>query len=562
MKETLIFVLTICLVLFILFVKGLWDDRKQRRYFKRKLYEEYGKIPERTYKPERFARIDSYFNAHPKVGQLDDITWNDLNMDALFQRMNMTLSAAGEEYLYYLLRTPGTSEEQLTDLEEIVSYFADHEDERVKIQLLMRELGGTGNYSLYDYLEHLDTLEKRNNTRIILTDLLLLVSLIVCGSYMTQGLLLVCGLAIYQIITYFKTKKEIEPYVISFVYVQRLLRVCDKLVKQPVSVCRKEWEEIKAASAKLSKLKKSAYWILSGSGKLTGSGNPLEILMDYVNMVFHIDIMMFHRMLDALNQHREEVDHLVGQVGRLDAAISIGSFRESLANGWCKPRFVTPDSPALSLQEGYHPLLEAPVKNSIQAVKGVLVTGSNASGKSTFLKTVAVNAVMAQTIYTCAADSYCAPFFRICSSMALRDDMETGESYYIVEINALKRILESTGEVPVLCFVDEVLRGTNTVERIAASTQILKSLSGKQFLCFAATHDVELTGLLNEYYHNYHFTEELIDGAMYFSYELLEGKALTRNAIRLLEIIGYEKDLILAANRMAEQFEETGVWNI
>lgn len=88
---------------------------------------------------------------------------------------------------------------------------------------------------------------------------------------------------------------------------------------------------------------------------------------------------------------------------------------------------------------------------------------------------VAVNAVLAQTIHTCTAESYHAPVFRIFSSMALRDSIQNGESYYIVEIRSLKRILDAaqTETVPVLSFVDEVLRGTNTVERIAAATQII-----------------------------------------------------------------------------------------
>ena len=92
-----------------------------------------------------------------------------------------------------------------------------------------------------------------------------------------------------------------------------------------------------------------------------------------------------------------------------------------------------------------------------------------------------------------------------------RQDLESGESYYIVEIGALKRILDVTAvkTPPVLCFVDEVLRGTNTVERIAASTQILKSLSRENVTCFAATHDIELTRLLQEEYDNYHFEEQV-----------------------------------------------------
>ena len=122
-------------------------------------------------------------------------------------------------------------------------------------------------------------------------------------------------------------------------------------------------------------------------------------------------------------------------------------------------------------------LITKPVKNSIQARKGVLLTGSNASGKSTFLKMVAVQAILAQTVYTCLAKEYEADTFVIASSMSLRDNLESGESYYIVEIKSIKRILDLTSQetYPVLCFVDEVLRGTNTVERIAASSRILQS---------------------------------------------------------------------------------------
>lgn len=210
----------------------------------------------------------------------------------------------------------------------------------------------------------------------------------------------------------------------------------------------------------------------------------------------------------------------------------------------------------------YHPLLEKPVKNSILTEKGVLLTGSNASGKSTFLKTVAVNAILAQTVHTCMADSYSAGLYRIMSSMALRDNLSGGDSYYIVEIKSLKRILNQIEEkgTTVLCFVDEVLRGTNTVERIAASTQILKSLSRANVLCFAATHDIELTHLLEKYYNNYHFEEEIIDNDVVFHYQLLKGRATTRNAIKLLGVMGYEKEIIREAEKMAEDFLRSGNW--
>ena len=100
------------------------------------------------------------------------------------------------------------------------------------------------------------------------------------------------------------------------------------------------------------------------------------------------------------------------------------------------------------------------------------------------------------------------------------------------------------------------------MKRIAASTQILKSLSGSGILCFAATHDIELTGLLDAEYENYHFEEDVRDGDVYFNYRLQAGKATTRNAIKLLELMGYDRDIIARASAQAAHFMSEGVWEV
>ena len=108
--------------------------------------------------------------------------------------------------------------------------------------------------------------------------------------------------------------------------------------------------------------------------------------------------------------------------------------------------------------------------------------------------------------------------------------------------------------------VDEVLRGTNTVERIAASTQILRQMSRMGILCLAATHDGELTKTLEEEFDNYHFEEELIRGDVRFSYQLLPGKAESSNAIRLLEELGYSPQVTEGARKMIEEYRKQGEW--
>ena len=149
--------------------------------------------------------------------------------------------------------------------------------------------------------------------------------------------------------------------------------------------------------------------------------------------------------------------------------------------------------------------------------------------------------------------------------MALKDNLMGSESYYMVEIKSLKRIMDAAAaghEYPVLCFIDEVLRGTNTIERIAASSQILKGLSCSDTICFAATHDIELTGMLESFYSNYHFTEEITDNDVKFNYRLMEGRATSRNAIKLLGLLGYDESIIRQASGAARHFEETGEWTL
>lgn len=193
---------------------------------------------------------------------------------------------------------------------------------------------------------------------------------------------------------------------------------------------------------------------------------------------------------------------IIETMGYIEAMISIGAYRSSL------PDYTLPEfgQKGLCARKLYHPLIKDPVANSVTLTKGMLLTGSNASGKSTFLKTVALSQILAQTIYTVPADSYQTDFYAVYTSMALRDDLATSSSYFMVEIKSLKRIIDAGKEKkhPVMCFVDEVLRGTNTVERIAASTEILKSLAEDHIFSFAATHDVELTKLLEDAYENYH----------------------------------------------------------
>lgn len=556
--EYVVFSALILAFLVVIFIMGMLDERRAKKKFREKLEKDYGKPSDKQYMDGRLSTISGYYKK--TMGEtaffIDDITWNDLDMDRLYQAMDYTFSAAGEEVLYKTLRCPCMEEAPLKEREEKINYFRENKEKRINVQLLFAAIGKTGKYSIVDYIDYLDNLEEEKLTKHVVILIAMAASLM--GMFLSPalGLTAFCALLAINIMLYFPSQKRIAPYLTTFAYLLRVIKAIEKLDKCKVPVFDKEMKELKRLKKETKAFAKGSFLVF---GDKALKSNPFEILLDYIKMSFHIDILKFYSMLKEAKNHKQDFLAVFEIIGSMEVVISLGAYRESLSY-YCLPQF----SGKLYLEgeEVYHPLIAEPVVNSFREDKGMLLTGSNASGKSTFLKTVAVNVILAQTIYTCMAKSFTCSIFRVYSSMSLKDDLEAGDSYFIVEIKALKRILDAVkgGGAPVLCFVDEVLRGTNTVERIAASTEILESLLGESAMCFAATHDIELTRLLERSYHNFHFEETILKDDVKFNYKLKEGRATTQNAIKLLGILQYEKQIIEKAEKRAENFVNTGKW--
>lgn len=244
--EYVIFAAALAGVLAVLMLMGYLDHKREEKRFIRRLYEEYGVLPDREYKWEQFQNISHYFLKHKEGFCIDDITWSDLNMDEVFMQMNHTWSAAGEEYLYYLIRKPCTDREELQKREEIIEFFRNNQDERVAAQVIFSKLGRCGKFSIYDYLDYLDDLGKRSNLPHYLSLALAVWSVVVMFTSLPMGLVMLVCVLIYNNVTYFKSQKEIEPYIVSFGYVFRLLDAVDAFKDSPIPPLKKELEELKA----------------------------------------------------------------------------------------------------------------------------------------------------------------------------------------------------------------------------------------------------------------------------------------------------------------------------
>ncbi|MCR4959946.1 MAG: hypothetical protein K6A74_00660 [Lachnospiraceae bacterium] len=556
--EYVIVGLTFAGIALVLFIKGVIDDRRRNKKVIAAMRREYGNWPEMKYETGELENIKSLFERFKNEHSIDDITAGDLELDDIFVRMNYCKSSLGASSLYSLLRNPVTDRELLNDLGNKVSYFENNEDDRVTVRSHFARIGKI-KVGFFECIDLLSEVEQAGIFRDILAIILIFASIGVVFFNAPLGILMLIFVMCFNIITYYSEHGKIESYIVSFGYINRFILNAKNITGLKIDILRDEFDKIEECADRLKSFTRHAGLVVNRNTAI-GSGNPLELLLDYVKMLFHIDIIYFYRMLSSLQNNTETFEELFKRLGRIESYVSIAYFRASL-DEWCIPG----ESSELVMEEGFHPLITDPVKNSITADHGVLITGSNASGKSTFLKVVALNALLAQTIYTCMAKKFSGSIYSIFSSMSLRDDLMGNDSYFMVEIKAMKRILDYRDNNPdrkVLCFVDEVLRGTNTVERIAASTEILRYLSQKGCICFAATHDGELTYLLENDYDNYHFEEEIKDNDVLFNYRLNTGRAVTRNAIKLLSVMGFPEDIVKHAECSAEDFLEKGVWSV
>ena len=477
--------------------------------------------------------------------KIDSITWNDLNMDEVYNRINLASSSVGSEYLLKVLHEPELDEDILINRNLRTSYFESNPDMANRIKKIYKKLGKTKKYSFIDYIFRLNEIKPQSNIKHFILILLLLISIALIFIKPVIGIIALVVMIAVNIMLYFNFRSKIEAYFNCIKYLVSMVVAADKISKEKLpDEFATEKEQLKAAVKTFASERRGS-WLITNSV----AGSIVDVILDYVRMIFHIDLIKFNSMQKHVANHSDDIYQLYKVLGEIEIAICVAEYRKD--KNYTQPEFS--DEIKLSFKDIIHPLVRVPVANSLDVKKSILLTGSNASGKSTFLKSIAINQIFAQTIYTVFATEYKTTFFNVFSSMALADNLLKEESYFIVEIKSLKRIFDACKEdegMPVLCFIDEVLRGTNTKERIAASSQILKKLSSKNALVFAATHDIELTSLLADDMINYHFSEHIDGDNVLFDYKLKEGPSDTSNAIKLLKSFGFDQDIVEKAENM------------
>ena len=525
---------------------------------KNKLRAAFGAVPSPTYLDGDMAHIRAYYDFRRDRGLdaflIDETTWNDLDLERVFKRINPQRCTSGEQYLYYMLRSPALDQRSYAARDALIDYAQQDPERRLRAETILAKLGCSRRADLctafYPSEHGIGMLV------LYLVLLALLPTSAVCAALGADfGLFaLFVSLALNCFVHEFRKRKcqsdfDTVNYIVNMTFaVKRLRKLRDPALDALMQPAYDSLDRLRS--------------VIRTGGLTNGSDNGKP--EDFFLTVTLLDLITYEFLKNKLGRCHDDVFVIHEHLGRLDAAISIASYRAGLARYARPVLHFDPAAPRRILVKGMvHPLLEHAVPNDLDTACPILITGSNASGKSTYLKTAALAAVMAQSICTVTAGAYGAKAFRIYSSMALRDDLLRGESYYIAETKSLKRILDAARDGhPIFCVVDEILRGTNTVERIAASSEALKAMADSGVVCIAATHDVELCDLLHGIYAMYHFEEQISETDMTFDYRIRAGKAYSRNAINLLQIMGFDPLIVENAHKKANHYLAHGSWPV
>lgn len=500
-------------------------------------------------KVRNFEKIKKFFDMSKKNDYtLDNQTWDDLDMNKVYGKLDRTYSSPGEAALYSMLRNPLMEEEKLKERGRLVQLFKDNSNLRENLQCIFFDLNTDSKNCFLDMIENDLIINKAKYYIYTFLGKILPLVAIVLAIFVNIKFML--GIVVLSSINMLINTREVKDIKSNGIF---YLRKNMKAARKIVSINDKE---IIYYKDKITAILRSVKDIERGT-RLIGVVNMWGGLFESLSVIFLLEESAYYAISDKIKQEKEVLMDLYYTVGELEALISISGYKHNLSQQCAKPKFIKEIT--LNITEGIHPIIDKPVANSINIENhGIVLTGTNMAGKSTFLRMLGVNIILAQSFYFVLAKNYEAPFFNIVSSISPNDDLTKGKSFFMAEVEAILRIIKALEkDVPVFCPIDEIFRGTNPIERIAMSAEILTYLNNGKTISIVATHDRELTDILKENYDFYYFSENVdTSSGLSFDYKIKKGISKTRNAIKLLEYMGYPREIINSSYKRAEIIEK------
>ncbi|WP_298417006.1 DNA mismatch repair protein MutS [uncultured Kordia sp.] len=542
---------TVSILIFI-FLFNNYSKKKKKEKLKKSLLGNWGKPK----KKERFNfdLIAKYFvnNTDQKnvFHRISDKTQADLDLHELFKFIDRTCSKVGQQYLYYKLRTI-PSLKVLLKFDTLVEVFQKDASLRIQSQLLLSELRF---HSAYDLENLLNGLQVKKSKIVWLAHCLNIGTILFfcLGFYNPTFFLCIAPIYMVNVYLHIKNKRNVNYYLSGVKQLSKALRITKKL--ESYEAIKKHYEDFLFIK-KIDAIKLKTEFLGFETNLLTNEYFfAIWMVIESFKVFLNIEFLVFNSFIDGITEEKDSIKALFVRIGEIDAAIATASLKSGELQT-CTPEFAT--TKTMEVSEIMHPLVDKCVANDLHIIdKSVLITGSNMSGKTTFIRTVGINSLLAQTLHICFAKTYKAPFLKLYSSIRISDDLLKKTSYYLEEVQTMKTLLDaSINEIPCLFILDELFKGTNTIERISGGKGILSYLNENQNIVFVSTHDIELTEMLQiTGYELFHFSETIANETLVFDHKIKSGRLTTQNAIRILELYDYPKEIITDARDTQEKY--------
>lgn len=537
-----ILIATVCTVVLAAVISALVYSLGRRRREEKEARLFFGALPEE--KPE-FNSISALYNERLKKEKAyaDDITFADIDMKNVFASLDTCLTSAGEEMLWEQLHFCDKDKEEKIAL--LCDKMSADEELRTKVYATLYSMGRMNYNGAAEtvYGRPLKDIPHKWVYYFMPFAPLAGIVLAMAGALLnffplaSLGLVTIVLPIAVDLVLFYSAKRICAVEIGSAMYAARAAAAAERLCEN--GYIKELFPELKEKSAQLAALRKKA------AGVTFGSGSDGDIIVDIIKAGFQTEVRSYCAARKIISEKKDTARDVYCAVGLIDAACAVLNYREN--HKWCRPVFT--EENVINAEELYHPLIKSPVPNSVLISGNMLLTGSNASGKSSFIKACAINCILSQSIGLCTAESFSLKRCRVISSMAVSDSITEGDSYFTAELKSLRRLTDSAGNEPCICFIDEILKGTNTAERLAASESVLEFMNGTDSLCIAATHDLELTERDNGFL-NMHFSEHISEGKVLFDYTIKSGPADSRNAILLMAQMGFGEKITARAREL------------
>lgn len=459
-----------------------------------------------------------------------------IGKSSLFQFLNFTKSKGGAQNLLDVMSLENVTKDNILANQEAIEELKNNFNFILSFQEEMSEIEDIENIDFKEYLYLFKGKKENKKTELIVSCLISLVTIITFVLTIQNVIkpYFFLGLFFLQIIS---------SHLYTFIYNNEFSTI-SKCAKK-FSKLQKVYDYIKNQNFESKKNKNLQHNIIEGRKTLKrlidissyDSCRYNFVTNTIFNVFFSLDFIILYKYMNLLNKESKSFETSIKAIEELETLISLSTVC-LVKEKTCKP--IVKDNLCINISNMKHPLLDENdcISNSFECERDInIITGSNMSGKTSFMKTIGTNLVLAYTGTFVNAESFSCSIMKMFTSINVKDDINNGISTFYGELQRIKKVLEFSkkSKEPIIVFIDEIFKGTNYNDRILGAKETLKKLSMINCIVFLTTHDFELCEISNKKVHNYHFAEFYKENKIFFDYKIKTGKCTTTNAKYLMK---------------------------